>query len=90
MIPSLVDAMSAWAAQNTANGKLETAWSFAGRVGGGGTLNVDSAEELDAIMIGYPFGAFSETAVYALADLESALLRSKAAAEAAIQAMAGG
>jgi muconolactone delta-isomerase len=90
LIPSLTDAMLAWVEQYTASGNLESTWSFAGQVGGGGIVNVDSAEELDAILIGFPFGAFSEIEVYALADLESALLGSKAAAEAAIQAMAGG
>jgi muconolactone delta-isomerase len=90
IIPGLSDAMSAWIAQNSADGKLETAWSFAGQVGGGGILNVESAEELDAIMIGYPFGPFSDVEVYALADLEASLQGAKAAAEAAIQAIAGG
>jgi hypothetical protein len=52
-------------------------------------LNVDSAEELDAIMISYPFGPLSEVEVYALADLEASLLGAKAAAEAAAQAIAG-
>jgi len=90
MIPSLVDAMSAWVDQNTASGKLESAWSLAGQAGGGGILNVDSAEELDAIMVGFPFGPFSEIEVYALADLEASLQGAKAAAEAALQAMAAG
>ena len=82
MIPSLVDAMSAWVDQHTASGKLESAWSVAGRVGGGGILNVDSADELDAIMVGYPFGPLSEIEVYAHADLEGSLQRAKAAAQA--------
>jgi muconolactone delta-isomerase len=86
IIPSLVDAMSAWVDQHTASGKLESAWSFAGRVGGGGILTVDSADELDAIMVGYPFGSFSDVEVYPLADLEGSLQRAKAAA----QAFAGG
>jgi muconolactone delta-isomerase len=90
MIPDLVDAMSAWVEQHTVSGKLEFAWSLAGQVGGGGIVNVDSAEELDAIMVGYPFGPFSEVEVYALADLEASLQGAKAAAEAALQATKGG
>ena len=39
-----------------------------------------------AIMVGYPFGPFSDMEVYALADLKGTLQRSKAAA----QAFAGG
>jgi muconolactone delta-isomerase len=89
LIPSLTDGMLAWVGQHSASGKLQSAWSFAGRLGGGGILNVDSAEELDAIMVGYPFGPFSEIEVYALADLEASLLGAKAAAEAAVQALAG-
>ena len=82
--------MSAWEDENTARGKLQFAWSLAGQVGGGGILNVDSAEELDAIMVGFPFGPFSEIEVYALADLEASLQGAKAAAETALQAMPGG
>jgi muconolactone delta-isomerase len=82
ILSNLVDAMSAWIDQHTASGKLQSAWSLAGRVGGGGILNADSADELDAIMVGYPFGPFSDIKVYALADLEGSLQRAKATAQA--------
>jgi muconolactone delta-isomerase len=45
----LVDAFSAFLDQYSASGKLESVWSFAGTQGGGGIINVDSLEELDAI-----------------------------------------
>jgi muconolactone delta-isomerase len=84
--PTLVDAMSAWVKQHTASGKIESTWSFAGTAGGGGIVNVDSPEELDAIMVAFPFGAFSEVEIYPLVDLHEALHRSKQA----MLAMAGG
>lgn len=65
--------MQAWSAEHTASGKLEQVWSFAGLVGGGGILNVDSHEELDAVMGGFPFAQNSKIAVYVLADLDVAL-----------------
>ncbi len=69
----LVEAMKGWANQNTANKKFEQLWGFAGIPGGGGIANVNSAEELDAIMAEFPFGQFSKTEIYALTDLEKSL-----------------
>lgn len=82
----LVDAMVAWVNQHKGSGKIEDVWGFAASGGGGGILNVDSAEELDAIMVGFPFGAFSEVEAYPLVDLHESLQRLKQA----MQAMAGG
>jgi muconolactone delta-isomerase len=84
--PVLIDAMIAWIDQNIANGKVESTWGFAGTGGGGGILEVDSIEELDAIMAGFPFGAFSEVEVIPLVDLHKALQHTKQA----MLAMAGG
>lgn len=86
MVPALSDAMIAWVREHTASGKMETTWSFAGEPGGGGILNVDSPEELDAIMLGFPFGPFSDVEVRALTDLEDSVIRAKAA----FRAMTGG
>ena len=69
----LVDAMLAWVDQHLQSGKMEQAWNFAGIPGGGGILNVGSLEELDTIMIGFPFGPFSEIEIYPLTDLHAAL-----------------
>lgn len=74
--PSLVDAMTAWLDQHKA--KLEQSWSFAGLNGGGGILNVESLEELDEIMAGFPFGQFSTIEVYGLADLRRSLDNTRA------------
>lgn len=69
--PSLVDAMIAWLDQHKA--KMEQSWSFAGINGGGGILNVETLEEVDDVMAGFPFGQFSTIEVYGLADLRRSL-----------------
>jgi muconolactone delta-isomerase len=81
-----MDALSAWAKKYTGNGKMETIWADAGRAGGGAILNVDSLEELDAIMIEFPIGAFSDVTVVPITDLQASLEQSKQM----FQAMAGG
>ena len=83
---TLVDAMGAWSDQLTESGKAEAMWSIAGRAGGGGILNVDSLEELDAIMIQFPFGPFFDIEVFPLVDLHESLQRLKQA----MQMMGGG
>jgi muconolactone delta-isomerase len=40
-------------------------------------VDVDSHEELDEIMAGFPFGPFSTTEVYALSDLDRSLAASR-------------
>ena len=80
----LVDAMGAW--QSKYADKMEQIWAFAGTQGGGGILNVESLEELDAIMGEFPFGPFSEVEILPLTDLGASLQRTKER----IAAMAGG
>ena len=58
--PDLIEALGAWANRYTQSGKLETVWASAGKPAGGGVLNVDSLDELDAIMTEFPVGPFSE------------------------------
>ena len=69
----MMQMMQGWLAEHRASGKLQDVWSFAGQTGGGGILEVESHEELDAIMGGFPFGQTSEMQVYALADLDASL-----------------
>lgn len=71
--PDLIDAMTAWLDQHEGSGKMEQSWAFAGITGGGGILNVDSHEELDAVMGGFPFAPFSSIEVYPLSDLRQSL-----------------
>lgn len=82
----LTQMMQAWLAEHRASGKLVEAWSFAGQVGGGGVLEVDSHDELDEIMGGFPFAQTSHLWVYPLADLDASLARTAAR----IEAMMGG
>jgi muconolactone delta-isomerase len=82
MALGLLDAMDGWTQKYTANGKLEQVWSFAGISGGGGIANVNSLEELTAIMIEFPFGPFSDIEIYGLSDIEKAMGNLRAAAQA--------
>ena len=90
MIPALIDAMTAWTNRLTESGKLEAVWGYAGLAGGGGIANVDSLEELDAVMVEFPFGPFSEIEILPLVDLDGSLQRMKQATEAVLGAMGGG
>lgn len=87
MAMPMLQMMQAWVAENRASGKLLEAWSFAGTIGGGGILEVDSHEELDKVMAGFPFGQSSDMWVYPLADLDAALANAVTNFEAM---MAGG
>jgi muconolactone delta-isomerase len=73
MAMPLLQAMRAWLAEHRASGKLVDVWSFAGSIGGGGIVEVESHEELDAIMAGFPYGQTSHVDVYPLADLDASL-----------------
>lgn len=84
----MIQMMQGWLAEHRASGKLEEAWSFAGQLGGGGIANVDSHEELDAMMAGFPFSQTSDIQVYALADLDGSLENALATIEN-MMAMAG-
>jgi muconolactone delta-isomerase len=84
-----VHAMRAWLAEHRASGKIVDTWSFAGMAGGGGVLEVESHEELDAIMMGFPYGQVSTLEVYALADLD-AMLDTQEATIARMMKMMGG
>jgi muconolactone delta-isomerase len=72
MAGAMIEGMKAWSRKYTASKKMEQIWTFAG-IGGGGIVNVASAEELDAIMGEYPFAQFSAIEIYPLADLEKGL-----------------
>jgi len=73
MVLPLIGAMEAWVAQGRKDGTSKAIWSFAGTQGGGGILEVESHEQLDEIMAGFPFAPFSSVEVYALADLDKSL-----------------
>lgn len=77
----LIEATQAWVAQHRASGKIVSIWSFAGTIGGGGVFEVDSHEELDALMAGFPFGGSSTVEVIPLADMDKSLAGGKAAIE---------
>jgi len=78
MLMPMLGAMDAWVAQVRASGKTKALWAFAGTAGGGGVLEVDSHEELDAIMSRFPFAPFSTIEIIALSDLDASLANAKA------------
>ncbi|MBI2856771.1 MAG: hypothetical protein HYX95_00495 [Chloroflexi bacterium] len=78
---SVVDATIAWAQKYSASGKIEHIWSFAGMQAGGGIANVESLEELDAILVEFPIGPFSDTQIYPLVNFKDALQRARQAAQ---------
>ena len=89
MIPPLIDAMAAWLAQGREDGTLQAAWSFAGTQGGGGIAEVESHEQLDEVMAGFPFAPFSSIEVYPLADLDRSLATNRAVVEQMMSMMGG-
>lgn len=78
MTVPLIEAMEAWVAQHRASGQITSIWGFAGIAGGGGVIEVDSHEELDAVMVAFPFGPFSTIEIIALSDIDEALAGAKA------------
>jgi muconolactone delta-isomerase len=82
MALGIVDAVEGWTRKYTAKGQLEQIWSFAGLQGGGGIANVNSLEELDAIMTEFPIAPFSDIEIYGLVDFEKSVGIWKEAAKA--------
>ena len=78
MLMPMLGAMEAWLAQNRTSGKATAMWGFAGTIGGGGVLEVESHEELDAIMSRFPFGPFSTIEIIPLCSIEESLTNAKA------------
>ena len=78
----LINAVEPW--QKQWGGKIEQTWSFAGIQGGGGILNVESLEELDAVMGSFPLLGVSDVEILPIVELGVALKRSKKVLEASI------
>lgn len=72
----ILEAMREWVKRHTASKKLEQVFNFAGLLGGGGIANVNSPEELDAIMAEYPINMFVKTEIYALTDSDRSFVNS--------------
>ena len=90
MAMPMMHMMKQWVTEHLGSGKMEQVWSFAGMVGGGGILEVESHEELDSIMGGFPFAQFSDVDVYPLADLHSNLDEQIGRMEQIMAEMGGG
>jgi muconolactone delta-isomerase len=79
MAIGLFESFSAWLKKYTANKKIEQAFGFAGEQGGGGILNVDSFDELNAIIAEWPLNPFSQIDVHPLMDLQTSIQQTKQA-----------
>jgi muconolactone delta-isomerase len=88
MLLPIIGAMEAWSAGLRASDKAPAMWSFAGTNGGGGLLEVESHEELDAIMARFPFGPFSHVEVIALSSLDAGLANARAFVQEMMAGMA--
>jgi muconolactone delta-isomerase len=84
MALAITEATEGWVAKHKASGKMEQVWGFAGLQGGGGIANVDSLDELDAMMKEFPFAPFSDIDIRGLVDFEATMR----AVKQSIQAMA--
>ncbi len=81
----LVDAIGSWRSnywRSKYARQFEQTWGFAGIRGGGGIVNVNSLDELDAIMAEFPMQATSDMETIPLVELDGALHRPKQAMEA--------
>ena len=90
MAPMMMQAMRAWVDEHRAAGRMEQVWGFAGMPGGGGIIDVESLEELDGVMAGFPFGGFSEVQVHGLVDIDGALDRFEEVMQNMMEATGGG
>lgn len=78
----LFDAFSGWARKYTANKKAEQIWGFAGLPAGGGVFNVESFDELDAIMSEWPLAPWSTIEIHPLVDVQTSIQHAKQAGAA--------
>jgi muconolactone delta-isomerase len=88
MLVPMIGAMEGWVAQLRASGKAKAVWAFAGTNGGGGVLEVESHEELDAIMARFPFAPFSTIEILALSSLDESLANARAFVQEMMAGMA--
>lgn len=70
-MPGLLDAMRQWV--DSFREQQVMMWALAGLPGGGGIVDVESHEQLDRIMSGFPFGPYSDTQIYPIVDLDQSL-----------------
>ena len=69
--------------------KIEVSWASAGVRAGGFIANVESAEDLDAMMDEHPAGPFQEFEITLMVDMKTRLQRAREIARARLAAMSG-
>ena len=88
MLGPVLDGFIAYLTKYTESGNIRESWSFAGRVGGMALIEVDSHEQLDAILAESPVGPFSEIEIHALVDLVDSVKVGKQVLQSRMEAMA--
>ena len=88
MILPILDGFAAFLTKYTESGNIQESWSFAGVAAGAGLFEVDTHEELDAMLAESPLAPFSEITIYPLVDLQESLQHGKQIAQARMEAMA--
>jgi len=73
IMPALVEATIQWMAWAKGSGKFDAIYSVAGQPGGLGIASVDSLEELDDLVRGYPMTPFCDVQTIPLSDVDHAL-----------------
>ena len=73
IMPALIEATIKWMAWAKGSGKFDVIYSIAGQPGGLGIANVDSLEELNDIIAGYPMTPFCNVQTIPLSDVDQAL-----------------
>lgn len=83
----MVEAFDAWNAKYA--DQTEQNWGFAGQPSGGGIVDVDPLETLDAMMTEFPFAILSDIEIYPLVDLPTSLGKLKENLQQMMQGMQG-
>lgn len=73
ILPALNESSTQWVAWAKGSGKFEAIYAISGQPGGMGIVNVDSLEELNDLIQGYPMTPFSETQLFPLSDIDRAM-----------------
>jgi muconolactone delta-isomerase len=88
MLGAIMDGFVAFLTKYKESGNIRESWSFAGRVGGIALIEVDSHEQLEAIMAENPIAPFAEIEIHALVDLVESVKMGRQVAQARMEAMA--
>lgn len=73
LMSTLVEVTAEWMGWAKKSGKFDCIYCISGQPGGIGIVNVNSLEELNDVVSGYPMTPFCEVGVYPLSDIDQAM-----------------